>query len=289
MVLADRADRLDSLARAYAREGFALIFTQSLDKRFGKGWPEARRVTSEDFAAALVVGRCHESKTKNPRNVGVSLEASGVVGVEIDTAEGRDVVAKLGLPSTWTVQSGRGGPGRHLYFRPPAHDVPYFSFRLEAQGVTADTTRGFVLPPSIHPETKKEYTFDPGHGPGDVEIATMPRPAYDRLVQLAKADDLERDTLVRSGQKIPEGYRETVLFRYCCALLRWGYTEDELIDAAQRWNRTRNSPPLHVMEARLTARSVYRNRRYRHSHGESVREQIADTDLTRLVQRGGRR
>lgn len=32
MVLADRADRLDALARAYAREGFALIFTQSLDK-----------------------------------------------------------------------------------------------------------------------------------------------------------------------------------------------------------------------------------------------------------------
>jgi hypothetical protein len=42
-----------TLARAYAREGFALIFTQALDKRFGRGWPEARPVMSEDFAAAL--------------------------------------------------------------------------------------------------------------------------------------------------------------------------------------------------------------------------------------------
>jgi hypothetical protein len=43
-LVSDRLDLLDSYARAYARERFALIFTQGLDKRFGKGWPDAKPV-----------------------------------------------------------------------------------------------------------------------------------------------------------------------------------------------------------------------------------------------------
>jgi bifunctional DNA primase/polymerase-like protein len=154
---ADRPTLLDSYARAYARERFALIFTQGLDKRFGKGWPDANPVTSEDFAAALVVGRCLSEKS--PRNVGVSLAASNLIGIEVDTAEGLALVNSRNLPPTWTVRSGGGGPGRHFYFRPPADDVVLFSFRIEAQGVTAERTRGLVLPPSIHPDTGAENSL----------------------------------------------------------------------------------------------------------------------------------
>jgi hypothetical protein len=227
----ERTTRLDEYARAYAREHFALIFTAGLDKRFGKGWPDAQRISSEDFAAALVTGRCLSEKS--PRNVGVSLAASGVVGLEIDTPEGLALVRSLDLPPTWEVKSGGGGSGRHFYFRPPADDVALFGFRIEAQGVTAERTRGLVLPPSIHPDTGAEYAFV--RGP-DVEIARMPRPEYDRLVQLGGLSAARLAVDVRSGQPIPEGYRESVLFRYCCALLRWGLSEDELKEAAQRFN-----------------------------------------------------
>jgi hypothetical protein len=278
--VSDRTARLDTYARAYARERFALIFTQGLDKRFGRGWPDAKPVTSEDFAAALVVGRCLSETS--PRNVGVALAASFLVGVEVDTAEGLELIDSLNLPPTWTVRSGGGGPGRHFYFRPPADDVALFAFRIEAHGVTPERTRGLVLPPSIHPDTGAEYAFV--RGP-DAEIARMPRPAYDRLVQLGGLSAARLAVDVRSGQPIPEGYRESVLFRYCCALLRWGLTEDELKDAAQRFNRSRMQPPLQAMEVAQTARNVYRNRRYRDSHDAAIREVIADDDFTRLVER----
>jgi hypothetical protein len=207
----------------------------------------------------------------------VSLAASNLIGIEVDTAEGLALVNSRNLPPTWTVRSGGGGPGRHFYFRPPADDVVLFSFRIEAQGVTAERTRGLVLPPSIHPDTGAEYAFE--HGP-DVTIPTMPRDTYDYLVHEGGAAAAKLAVDVRSGQPIPEGYRQEVLFRYCCALLRWGLSEDEIKDAAQRYNRSRMRPMLQAMEVAQTARNVYRNQRYRASHDASVREVVADADFS---------
>jgi hypothetical protein len=88
----------------------------------------------------------------------------------------------------------------------------------------------------------------------------------------------EYGTVRRSAD--PEGYRQEVLFRYCCALLRWGLSEDEIKDAAQRYNRSRMRPMLQAMEVAQTARNVYRNQRYRASHDASVREVVADADFS---------
>jgi hypothetical protein len=279
---ADRHDRVAALARAYARERLALIFTQGISKQFGRGWPDAKRVPSDaDYVAALLQGRCVS------RNVGCSLRASGLIGVEIDTQEGLDGFEALKPPVTWRVRSGGGGPGRHFYFR-RCEGMQYHAFRIEAVGTTAEATRGLILPPSIHPTTGAEYAFEVGplgvSERATAGIAAMPPEIYSALVKQAKATDVAVEEAVNVGIRIPEGARRRVLHRFICALMRWGLDEIELLYAANRWNERRNDPPLSEAEVAHQVAGIVRRPKYQPSRGASLAaalENAAEADALR--------
>jgi len=61
------------------------------------------------------------------------------------------------LPATLTVMSGRGDGGRHLYYRRPQGKLS--ATRL-GTGIDIKTSAGYcVVPPSVHPDSGKPYTW----------------------------------------------------------------------------------------------------------------------------------
>ena len=103
-------------------------------------------------------------------NIGARVPAGMIV---VDTDPRKDgirewdqLVAEHGLPNTLTVASGRGDGGLHRYFWHPGGKVTHT--RLP-EGVDLKTHGGYcVVPPSIHPDSGKPYTWVDAGMPADL-------------------------------------------------------------------------------------------------------------------------
>src|SRR5947209_17780690 len=81
---------------------------------------------------------------------------SGTVVVDIDPGHGGQI-ASAAMPQTACVATGSGG--WHLYYRHPGSPVPCSQGRLGV-GIDVRGHGGYVvLPPSIHPATKRPYRW----------------------------------------------------------------------------------------------------------------------------------
>ena len=82
-------------------------------------------------------------------NVGIGLEASGLVVIDVDGPKGIEPLHALGLPPTLVVTAGRPEGGSHHYYRPPA-GVTIRTAKLADQ-LDLRGAGGYVIaPPSIH-------------------------------------------------------------------------------------------------------------------------------------------
>jgi hypothetical protein len=191
-----------------------------------------------------------------PANVGIVLgSVSGLVGVDVDGEEGEHILKEVSygdLPTTLTFTTGRGR--RLLYAIDQDGDVP--TRTLSGRGgevkiLAAGTLT--VMPPSRHASGKK-YRWVRRRGPGDVR----PSPAPDWLWQGQQADSA-RDQVAEVGAPIPEGQRNTRLFKIACTLRRHGCTPHEILCTVRRVNR-RCTPPLDNEELRGLVKSSSRYR-----------------------------
>jgi hypothetical protein len=110
--------------------------------------------------------------SKRPNyNIGARPDPDVFV-LDVDPRSGGDVtfaelVAGRELPPTRTTVSGRGDGGIHLWWRHPGGDL-----ESPGRGVDIKTHSGYVvMPPSIHPDTRKPYsTPDPHRTPLDPPV-----------------------------------------------------------------------------------------------------------------------
>lgn len=186
----DRKELLERCAAVYAREAFAIVWTDGLEGDAAKrvtrrGWPQTKPLAGADggaFAAALFATR---GQTRNPALV---VRASRLITVECDTPAGLVQVEELGLPPTWTVRSSEAHR-QHRHFRWPGSVEPEkVSFRFEADGVTADSEHYYLVPPALNP-SGAVYAFLPGLSPDDLPIAELPEPSFRGLLRLAGVND----------------------------------------------------------------------------------------------------
>lgn len=161
------------------RAGFALHWLHPRTKRpIGEGWSSAPVASVDELRASWREGNNVGVRLGEPSKVaGGYLHALDIDIRDADAAEEAfealaDLLGEIKPDSLPMVASGSGGASRHLYF---ISDKPFYSRKLwisEGKHRGADgkwhydaeielfgTGKQCVVPPSIHPDTRKPYTW----------------------------------------------------------------------------------------------------------------------------------
>jgi hypothetical protein len=197
--------------------------------------------------------------TAHPRaNIALDLGAARKLLFDVDydapgavVHEREDVVRLFGaIPDTGEVVTGSGQ--RHIYFGNFSQEVPAEiakGVHLKCAGSHA------VLPPSVHPDTGKEYAWDGLRG-SEALLDCADPPAW--LLEAIAAAKTAKRPANDSDEPIPEGERNDRLFRLGCRLRRDGLSQEAIEAALLAENRRRCQPPLDANEARKIAHSAAR-------------------------------
>lgn len=141
-------------------------------------------------------------------NYGVSMGASGLVGVDLDdyvpNHKVDEFLAKYELPATFTVETGSGG--RALWFTAPEGGEIRNHINFEKfTGVDIRGVGGYVLGPGnkLHPSSIKkgapgdgEYTYD---RTSPAEFAPLPAKLAEALIEASKPKEYDEETLERTA------------------------------------------------------------------------------------------
>ena len=189
---------------------------------------------------------------------------SGWVVVDVDPEHcGYDSLAELHeegheLPLTATIKTGGGGV--HHYLRCPEGVEIRNSAGKLGPGLDIRGEGGYVVvPPSVTegpyevlhkrpPAEAPEWLLETLRGPSrtpESNVATIPRRAKVEA-------GLE-------GPEIGEGERNTTLYKIACSLRARGHGRGEILEALERVNRERCSPPLAGEELSKIAKSAARH------------------------------
>ncbi len=186
-------------------------------------------------------------------NIGIATgEKSGIFVLDVDGEKGEssliDLETTFGkLPQTYEVETSRG---RHLYFAQPAG----IRTKSQASGEIGSKldVRGdggqVVAPPSIHPETKRQYKIR-----REMQPAVAPKWLLD-LVNVAHRKAALNDNQI--PEKVRSGKRNAEMTRIAGKLRRIGLQPEEMYRAMLQINMDRFIPPLKDDEVRTIAKSI---------------------------------
>lgn len=177
-----------------------------------------------------------------------------------------DVDIKGGGEDTWdmlraqhaalpeTIEAVTGTGGRHILYALPSEFPVNNSQGKIGPGIDVRGKGGYIVAaPSVHPETKRRYSWD---GLQEIEQqAIAPAPAW--LLGLLKAADQRKEPL-KIPDRIAAGGRNDLLFRAACRLRRIAFGEEEIFASLKEINRQRCNPPLEERELRTIAGSAAR-------------------------------
>jgi DNA polymerase I len=179
-------------------------------------------------------------------NVGVATGAdSGIFVLDVDARHtgitSRDSLATRhgSLPPTIERVSGDGG-GHQVFAHPGAPVRIKNSDGAIAPGLDIRGDGGYIIaPPSVH-ASGHLYEWKEGHSPKD--RSPVPAPAW--LLELISHTGQQRQSTSTTGEPIPEGQRNTTLFKHACAMRRRGLGYDAILAALRVENSQRCTPPL---------------------------------------------
>lgn len=192
-------------------------------------------------------------------NIGVVMgEQAGIIDIETDnhgTTNGEDSLmayvneSSSTLPRTWTFKSGSGGI--HRLFR---CDHPIASGAGILPGVDVRANGGYaVFPPSVHPNGNL-YKWLDGQNPSAMPEgpADLPDCLIRLLTKKAQTDKIRFEL----PERIPDGERDSTLFKMASSLRAQEYTEDEILSMLQTVNEGRCDPPLTDKQLEKICKSV---------------------------------
>lgn len=196
-------------------------------------------------------------------NIGiVTGSGSGILVLDVDAKRSVDIGGALipegeaaledaerlygALPETLSAVTGSGG--RHVVFRyPPDGEYRNRAGLLPSIDVRADG--GYIVaPPSMHAS---------GHAYAWANNA-QPAPAPGWLLDLIRGPGISRAT-TSSTEVIPQGQRNTELYRVACRLRGEGLEEPDILLRLEGENAARCQPPLDHEELRVIAHSASRH------------------------------
>ena len=172
--------------------------------------PKHKNMCKCDGKVPLIAGWTHRAETTLEHvkdwikqfpamNVGLPLgESSGYCGLDIDGAEGEEILMKMSggdIPDTWEYVTGAG---RRLLYRIPV-GMKTKKFKETGNGVHTECAilcqgQQTVLPPSTH-KSGINYQWCEDHSPKDIDCAMAPKWLLDYI-------RLDETTLRRPSMKI---------------------------------------------------------------------------------------
>jgi putative DNA primase/helicase len=217
------ADSMLEAALAYAREGVP-VFPLSGKIPFKNTHGHLDATTDES-----VIRRMWEEHPG--ANIGMPTgEKTGVFVVDPDGPKGAKTLAALEvehgpLPETHEVRTGRSDGGRHLYFHQPVEIKIKSKDSLLGPKLDVKGDGGYVVvPPSIHPASKRPYTLV-----NDGIPAEPPAWLLDLVRETAAKQN--QPTAHLTGSKIPYGQHDVFLARIAGKLRRDGLEEEAIKNA----------------------------------------------------------
>lgn len=214
-------------------------------------------------------------------NVGAVLGAAsgGIVVIDIDRKHGvdgyetmRDWEMEHGdMPETATCCTPTGG--YHLYYRADREIRPSTNDRLGVD-IRGDDSY-VVMPPSVHPDTKTEYTWE--FPPDEVGIADADELVYEFIeyVRPASEGDGGGAAPFDMPDEVREGMRDVTMYKFACSERAHDRPMGVTIAAALEYNKTCFKPPLPESEVRKKVESAYK-----HAPGfsDEVRGKLAESN-----------
>ncbi len=206
--------------------------------------------------ASIDPAQIHTWWDANPHaNIGIAVAPSGLVVLDVDTAEGKPGLQSLSeidaqLPDTLTARTGRGG--YHGVFVRPA-DMPAARRIGFKPGLDLLGDGYFVAAPSV--------------------LTNGMQYRWERLIQPALLPQVLRDVTsapraqVKAeivGAPIISGSRNTSLFRLGCALRNTGIGAEALARALDAENKSRFKPPVDDFELGTIVNHVLTTVQVRH-------------------------
>ena len=158
------------------------------------------------------------------------------------------------LPHTLLSHTGGGG-NHYVYVEPPGgiQNKAVIGQGIDVQGLGSY----IILPPSIHPDTKKAYAWDVVDGPDDIDPQEAPAWLLSMLTAPSGAHRQAPKATAAPGAVIPVGMRETTLMSRAGKWLREGKTARE-IRALLDVNNEDCAVPLDAADLDRLASSVMR-------------------------------
>jgi len=230
----------------YASLGWSVIPIRPKDKKPALKWEQYQ------------TGRASEEQIRDwwkkwPRaNVGVITGGiSGIIVLDVDGPEGRESIADKDLPPTTCAITGSGG--YHYIFKHPGGEVRNFARRLPGLDLRGDG--GYIVaPPSIHPSGG---LYKWGLPPEMEQPRWAPAWLKDLLGVKSTYNDGPRVDPGKVLAGIPEGSRDTEIFKYAASLRARGMKREEaevlVLQAAAAC-----SPPFPQEEALAKIESAWR-------------------------------
>jgi hypothetical protein len=176
-------------------------------------------------------------------NVGIAVEPSGLIVVDVDPRNGGSLDALPALPATLTAHTGGGGV--HLFFRRPT-PCPRLPGKLAA-GIDLKTGGYILVAPSVTAGAYIFDCFDPLRDPLP-DLAEYPLALLHGSEAAAAAPAKAISPSPRPAHKlpatIPQGGRNATLLRLAAGFVRRGIIGSELNTRLQRTNAERCQPPL---------------------------------------------
>jgi hypothetical protein len=165
---------------------------------------------------------------------------SGVIVVDVDPRHrGDDELAELErrhgeLPPTWRALTANGGV--HVYF---AHPGGHVGNRAGLwRGIDLRGDGGYVVAAPSVLDGGRRYCWEIGNAPHEIKLAAAPAWLLDRLRH--HGDRLQHDG---TPLVIPQGERNSTLFRLACAFRRYGLDAETIVACLAVVNARHCMPP----------------------------------------------
>lgn len=226
------------------------IFPANLKSPAIKDWRTLATINPQKIASLF-----------NVHHTGIALatgKESGVIVVDIDNKNGVNGFlalenAGVELPDTVSVLTPTGG--RHYYFKFIPNLKNSAGVLGSGSGVDIRTDGGLViLPPSMHP-IGGTYEWMSDQSPWEIEIAEFPQELL-RIIQKQNSLADGKKEGFSLPDKIADGQRNDILFRYASKLRGSGMKKPEVLTAVSTLNTERCENPLPQQEIKTVVDSA---------------------------------